>query len=234
MAIDDAYTKSLLHMDGADASTTFADESGKSWTRNGDAQIDTAQYKFGGASGVFDGTGDSIKTADSDDFNTGAGDFTIDMWVKKAANNVLYRLCGQSDASATISTRSTCLILSADNTAGVEFFTNAGGAVTAGTSSVVDTNWHHIAVVRYANALNFYLDGVGGGGAGDVTGLTANNPSGEWYLGRHGLYIADLFAGWIDEFRFSKGIARWTSNFIPPTHEYPFWYGNITPPMWFA
>ena len=26
--------------------------------------------------------------------------------------------------------------------------------------------------------------------------------------------------GWLDEFRISKGIARWTSNFTPPTQEY--------------
>jgi hypothetical protein len=28
------------------------------------------------------------------------------------------------------------------------------------------------------------------------------------------------FNGWLDEFRISKGIARWTSNFTPPTAPY--------------
>lgn len=46
-------------MDGADAATTFTDSetTPKTVTANGNAQIDTAQSKFGGASALFDGTG---------------------------------------------------------------------------------------------------------------------------------------------------------------------------------
>ena len=50
MSVDNGFTKSLLHFDGADTSTTFTDESGKVWTPAADAQIDTAQSKFSGAS----------------------------------------------------------------------------------------------------------------------------------------------------------------------------------------
>src|SRR3990167_5725818 len=74
----DSYTQLLLHCDGVDAATTFTDEIGKAVTANGNAQIDTAQKKFGTASGLFDGTGDYLSLADSDDWNFGAGDFTID------------------------------------------------------------------------------------------------------------------------------------------------------------
>src|SRR3990167_10480500 len=51
-------------------------------TANGDAQIDTAQSKFGGASGLFDGTGDTLTIPDSDDFNFGAGDFTVEWFAR--------------------------------------------------------------------------------------------------------------------------------------------------------
>ena len=78
MPVEDIYTKSLLHFNGADASTTFTDESGKAWTASGHAQIDTAQSVFGGASGLFDGTDDYIYAADSDDWNLGTLDFTVD------------------------------------------------------------------------------------------------------------------------------------------------------------
>src|SRR3990167_7743345 len=56
----DSYTKLLLHMDGTNGSTTFTDEIGKTVTANGNAQISTAQSKFGGASGLFNGAGDWI------------------------------------------------------------------------------------------------------------------------------------------------------------------------------
>ena len=55
-AANGSFTKLLLHCNGTDGSTTFTDEIGKTVTANGNAQIDTAQSKFGGASGLFDGT----------------------------------------------------------------------------------------------------------------------------------------------------------------------------------
>ncbi len=51
----DANTKLLLHCNGVDGSTTFTDSetTPKTVTVQGSAQIDTAQSKFGGASGLF-------------------------------------------------------------------------------------------------------------------------------------------------------------------------------------
>src|SRR5687768_6144765 len=90
MAIDEVYTVALLHMDGADGSTTFTDESGKTWTARGDAQIDTAQSVFGGASGRLDGNGDFVDTPDHADWDFGSGDFTLDLRVRFAAVGTAY------------------------------------------------------------------------------------------------------------------------------------------------
>src|SRR3989339_404521 len=54
----------------------------KTVTANGDAIQTTAQFKFSSKSGVFDGTGDYLSLADSEDWNFGTGDFTIDCWVR--------------------------------------------------------------------------------------------------------------------------------------------------------
>src|SRR5690606_36671645 len=78
----DMYTVSMLHMDGVDGATTFIDETGKAWTTHGNAQIDTEQYQFNGASALFDGTGDYIRTPSHGNFNFGNGNFTIDAWVR--------------------------------------------------------------------------------------------------------------------------------------------------------
>ena len=58
----------LLHGDGANGSTTIVDSSPtpKTVTAFGDAQISTAQSKFGGASIAFDGTGDYLSANDGD------------------------------------------------------------------------------------------------------------------------------------------------------------------------
>jgi len=58
----DKYSKLLLHLDGADGSTTFLDSSlsNRVITIHGNAQIDTAQSKFVGAPLVLDGTDDCL------------------------------------------------------------------------------------------------------------------------------------------------------------------------------
>ena len=74
----------LLHCDGTDASTTFTDSSSTTphtVTAVGNAQIDTANPKFGTAGGLFDGTGDWLTIPDNADFDLSGGTWTIDMRV---------------------------------------------------------------------------------------------------------------------------------------------------------
>jgi RHS repeat-associated protein len=95
----DYQTKLLLHADGQDGSTNFIDSSasGHSVSAIGDAQIDTSEYKFGGASGLFrvisgndsytklllhangpDGSTDFVDSSSSNHTITPYGDVQID------------------------------------------------------------------------------------------------------------------------------------------------------------
>src|SRR5690606_24814837 len=70
------YAASLLHFNGANGSSTITDERGRAWVRFGNAQISTAQSKFGGASLLLDGAGDWVETGSSlEDFRFGLDDF---------------------------------------------------------------------------------------------------------------------------------------------------------------
>lgn len=66
--------RSRLQFGGADASTTFTDDTGKTWTAFGNAQIDTA---LGDQRGLFDGASDYITTPDHPDLRFGTGNFKI-------------------------------------------------------------------------------------------------------------------------------------------------------------
>ena len=225
MAVDDENTVALLHMDGADASTTFTDESGKTWTAANYAQIDTAQYKFGGASGLFDGTGDYITTGDSADWDIGSGNFTIDFWYRpNALGN--YNLCGQGENTANLSLWSWYMQHAASNQIVSVIISGTSQYQAYSTGTVAVGNWYHVAVVRNGNNLTTYLNGTGGTPK-NVTGVTANNSSQAVSIGRLGSRAALYTNGWIDEFRFSKGIARWTVNFTPPTAPYGQSTGNF-------
>jgi hypothetical protein len=76
----------LLHCEGVDGAVIFTDSSSYTHTVgvNGTAQIDTAQYKIGAASGLFDGTAltDYLNVPhESLIFNYQSNRFTIDFWV---------------------------------------------------------------------------------------------------------------------------------------------------------
>ena len=205
-------------MNGANNSTDFTDESGKTWTAVDDAKIVTNQAKFRRSSGYFDGAGDYITTPDSADFAVGSGDWTIDYNVKRVGST-FFRTLGTADAAATASTRSIELNINADGKLSAYMY-NSGATISTVTIRAIDNNWHHIALVRYVNSLDIYIDGVKSGTPGNMTGKTINDSNQKFAIGALGIFVDNRFNGWIDEFRFSKGIARWTDNFTPPTVPY--------------
>lgn len=212
----DSYTKLMLHMNGANGSTTFTDSSltPKTVTTSGNAQISTAQYKYGGASGLFDGTGDYLSVPDSNDFHLSSNDFTFDFWMKKnEQNGVLF-----SQATNGSTDFMQLQYITASKQLVFQVYTTGQTTITIGNSNnITDTNWHHIAIVRNGNIWTMYIDGTAN--ASQTQTHTVGNYTSAFFIGNWALGSV-FYNGYIDEFRFSNGIARWTSNFTPPTSEY--------------
>lgn len=216
-----ASVVALLHFDGTNGSATFTDETGKTWTRSGNAAISTAQQKYGNASGSFDGSGDFITVPNSSDFDFGSGDFTIEAWIypftEPAASTYRGIFCKRNASGDNSFT----FFLSRDGgTPSVRgMFTAAvGGAQISAESAMPPINeWSHVAVVRNGNMLQCFTNGVGGTamdvGAGAIR-VTTITPA----IGRMSLTasIKGDFDGYIDEVRVTKGVARYTSDFTPP------------------
>jgi len=86
--------------------------------------------------------------------------------------------------------------------------------------SVTTHTWYHVAFVRSGNSWYIFLNGVSqsltlGGGS-----FSNSQPdvAAELQIGPRA--SARYLNGWLDEFRVSNGVARWTSNFAPPTARY--------------
>jgi hypothetical protein len=214
MSVDDAYTVALLHFDGIDSQLAFVDESGKAWTRNGDAHIHTAVRKFGVSSGAFDGTGDCLSIA-SADFSSGTGNFTVDVWgyITSAKTYNMIWDSKAHDGEDTASCGGTMLIGS--DMKPQYFCANAFRVSSA--SAVSQNEWHHYAVVRNGNVHSLYVDGSSVGTPWD-SAATYNN--GLCKIGANYDLTSHNFTGYIDEFRFSNGVARWTANFTPNIRAY--------------
>lgn len=217
----DEYTKVLLHFDGANNGTTFVDESGKVWTAAGNAKLLTDQKAFGTASGYFDGTGDYISTPDSDDFDFGANDWTIEWRMRADTYGRNNAICGQYQNSNNwwgIYTIANWLYVYMKTGAGVQYDYSV---FLASFFSDVSA-WKYVAVTRQGTAIKLFLNGVltsfhTVGTA--ISNKTLPNLSGPLNIGFEGSYNF-YFKGYLDEFRLSKGIARYTANFTPPTEPF--------------
>ncbi len=212
----------LLHFDGSDASTSFVDYHGHTFTAHGNAQIDTAQSKFGGSSGLFDGSGDWIDTPDSADFTLGTADFTIEFWVRFNSATGPQYICGQGTTPVASNT-SFVIYMGNSGEAAAYCIDASGGAVMGSTGSATNmgaNQWYHMAYVRHGTQFTMYLDGVGAVGGTPTSSAVADSPD-TLSIGRCGTWGLGYFNGWIEEFRFTQGTALYTANFTPPTAAFP-------------
>ncbi len=224
---DFASVVSLLHFDGADGAITFTDVTGKTWTANSAAQIDTAQSQFGGASGLFDGTDDYVQTAASSDFTFGTGDFTIECWVRPAAVTSTRQIIGRhvtdggltSDIAFIFLTNSGALAFTAFTSPSTSVTVTDPGAMSAGT-------WYFVAVVRDGTTLRLYRDGVQVATAsiGTTSIQSSSQPITIGHVMRSSGVEPGLgWDGHIDDMRVTKGVCRYPggTTFTPPISAFP-------------
>jgi hypothetical protein len=215
----------LLHCDGTNGSTTFTDNSPrtKTVTSNNGAAISTVQSKFGGASALFDGTNDYLSIPDNEDLEPSTNNLTWEMWIK-TTSSVQYATLYSRTPSAFGSGMWSLMINSTSSTSGdvalyVGDYLAASSLLLLTTGiSIRDDVWHHIAIVRNGSAWACYVDGTSRA-TGTFSGGISNISSGP-IIGADQNY-GRYFAGYIDEVRITKGIARYTSNFIPQTSAFP-------------
>jgi len=199
----------LLRGDGTNGSTAIIDESPspKTITVVGNAQISTAQSKYGGSSIAFDGSGDYLAITDSSAFEFGSGDFTIELWFYMLSLPTSFTMFGGSSGTNFyfgVGTYSGNRYLVSYNGL-TELNQTSGVSITAGV-------WHHAAHCRSNGTARLFLNGqlVRSGSFGSITGTTG------YRVGASPFYSNYWWYGYIDDLRITKGVARYTSNFTPP------------------
>jgi YD repeat-containing protein len=193
----------------------------KPLTRWGNAQISTAQSKFGYSSIYFDGNRSSVSTPSATDFQFGAGDFTIETWVYQTNRNTgsygaYQHVVGQYEV--TVNSNTSFALLVADGRPEAAFW--SGNAVAADVSAANPlplNTWVHLAAVRSGNLVTLYVNGVSAGSAALTASLdisTRNVTVGADSARQIGL------SGYLSDLRVTKGVARYTANFTPPVRAF--------------
>ena len=199
-------TQALLHFD-----TGFSDASPKAhtFTAKGSAAISNAQAKFGGSSAYFSTTGDGVSAAASADFGVGSGDYTVEAWVlllgRPASRSFQYLF----DTSVSGGAVGPACTFDTNGSVGIVGTNNVSSA------SAVSTNaWHHIAIVRASGTNKIFIDGIlDNNTLADTTAYPSPAP----LMIGNSAGLSSNFNGYIDEFRFTPGVARYSANFTPPS-----------------
>lgn len=181
----------------------------KTITAYGDAQIDTAQSKFGGSSALFDGTGDYLDC--NEPIIPADSDFTIECWVRTPSTPISDNYFVISQFSASGEGRNG---LSFNQSLGkFRYVANGSNQVLLdSTTSYAANTWYHLAVVRNGDDYTLYVDGTSE--ATDNSGMSLDQTVNCFIGNRNG--TDDYHNGHIDEVRISN-TARYTSNFTPQT-----------------
>jgi hypothetical protein len=204
----------LLHMDGTNGSTNFIDSSLNNFEimPYGAAQISTAQYKFGGASGYFDGAQGSYIQTSLSEYNWNQ-DFTAEMWIYYTGGNDnegVFSILAVGNIQPGLGG----LHLYIDQSANL-VLNNGVSYVGQGLPITLNT-WTHIAITR-KNGINRLFQ----------NGILTLEASQEYPVENAIIQIGAApnygfyYYGYIDELRIIKGYAAYTSNFTPPTQAFP-------------
>jgi len=185
----------------------------------GNAQISTSVVKYGTGSLYFDGTGDYLIGPSTPNMNFGSGDFTVEAWVYRQVTSgttqTIYQKGRVADSNFELS-----FVINTSNQLEVYYSTSGTSAtlVATTTASVSQNTWTHIAVTRSGSTWRVFIGGtLDVSATASVTLYTgtgrisiATNPNGD-----------SPFTGYIDDLRVTKGYARYTATFTPPTAALP-------------
>ena len=217
----DQYASSLVlavPMNGANNGTTFTDQSAiikgsgsaKTVTNNGSIPTLTAQSKFYGSSAYISNAATQSLTFGNygTDFQF-TGDFTIECWVYPTTS-------GATDGSLFVLQSGGNNYFAFNFDPGTQFniYNNSTGpSWSPSVSSVITGQWNHLAFVRSGSTQQIFVNGVS---------IGTNTASGT--LGYSSADFARIGGGgsgalnsYIQDFRIYKGVAKYTTNFKPPS-----------------
>ena len=206
-----AITNTSLLLSGTDASVID-----KSQTNNlqlvGNTTGSTTQAKFANTKSMyFDGSGDYVSIASNPAFGFGTGDFTIEFWTYWGGT------LNTGNGGAFVGLRSAVAaeaLVVYLSTSGEIMFYDGPANVEVGSGVTITQEWTHIALTRESGLWRIFVNGTLGATRNSSTDLGSSKPC---RIGQAVNGTTTSYHGYIQDLRVTKGLARYTANFTPPT-----------------
>ena len=224
-----ANTSLLLHFSGSNNSTTIVNDGSNSAniTVSGAAKITSAFSKFGGTSLFLGGTNGNyitVPVVSGGPFDVNNQNFTVECYIYITATSTGYiasrynSSAGSGNYNWSLSISSTGKLEAVIN----QFNNNNISNIITGLTTLTTNTWNHIAYVKSSSLQTLFLNG-NKDASGSIT-VTTSDSGQSIRIGTavnlNGSTNAPI-AGYIDEFRITKNIARYTSNFITQSVPFP-------------
>lgn len=190
----------------------------------GNAQISTSVVKYGTGSIALDGNGDYLSVPYNSALSLTSGDFTIEGWfyctTLTAGSQQILNKDGVSGSSYT----QYAVYITSSGVVTAELGNGNGTSPTSTTYSSGVTaslnTWTHFALVRTGTTIKLFVNGVQG--ISQAQGTAMSEGSKPLLIGyQTGQPANQYFNGYLDDLRITKGYARYTTNFTPPTGPFP-------------
>jgi hypothetical protein len=184
----------------------------------GNAQISTSVSKFGGGSIAFNASANtylSQNPATTDLYAFGSGDFTIEGWLYLNSTTGIQTFYDGRPNGSSNAAVPTIYITSGS----IRYYVSAVDRITGSTLST--GQWYHIAIARSGGSTRMFINGTQAGSTYTDSTVYLNSANRPFIGGDSNTPGSNLLNGYIDDFRITKGYARYTGNFTPPTAPFP-------------
>jgi len=203
-----AITNTSLLVRGDTGAFYDLSNNGNGMTSTGTTEVTTQFKRFGSESGVYTGTGrQSVTNATNLQF--GSGDYTIEAWVYRPSATLLRTLLSKGGAA-------TGWLLQINSSQQV-IFTVTSTIILTSTTTITAGTWTHVAITRSGTSTRLF---VGGNLEATATDSTAFSQTENLSIGVDRSNTSGL-NGYLDDIRITKGVARYTATFTPPTATFP-------------
>jgi len=186
----------------------------------GSAQASTTQAKWSPTSAYLPGAGSYLYAQPNTAFAFGTGDFTVECWVNMssltAAPSGTTVPFVQGDAIGSSNSDKWWMGYDGGN---LYFACHSGGPYVRTPFTASTGTWYYVTAVRSSGTMYLFVNGVSGS-------LTSSGNFSGYNLGQNGLTVGGFstpayMVGYIQDLRLTKGVARYTATFTPPTAALP-------------